>query len=106
MPSFELNSIGRVDFPANDENYWAFSLSRAHRAIEVDFNLDEGGMTKQRFNRIKSSWSRPMHSSPRPARQLRRISPLPVDCIAGRGRSSARTSVTSIPGQSIELRKP
>jgi hypothetical protein len=53
MPSFQLNPIGRVDFPSNDDNYWEFSLPRANRSIEVDFNLDEGEMTELHFNCVK-----------------------------------------------------
>jgi hypothetical protein len=53
MASFQLNPIGRVDFTSNDENYWEFSLPRANRSIEVDFNLDEGEMTNSRFNSVK-----------------------------------------------------
>jgi hypothetical protein len=53
MPSFQLNPIGRVDFPSNDDKYWEFSLPRANRSIEVDFNLEEGEMTKSRFDGVK-----------------------------------------------------
>ena len=53
MPSFELSPIGRVDFPSNADGYWEFSLSRAGRTVEVDFNVDEGEMTKQGFDRVK-----------------------------------------------------
>ena len=53
MPSFELKPIGRVDFPSNDDNYWDFSLPHADRSIEVDFNLEEGEMTKPRFDSVK-----------------------------------------------------
>ena len=53
MPSFELSPIGRVEFPSNPDGHWEFSLSRADHAVEVDFNLDDGEMTKQGFERVK-----------------------------------------------------
>lgn len=53
MPSFQLQPIGQVDFPSNGDNYWEFSLPLADRSIDVDFNLDEGEMTKPRFDLVK-----------------------------------------------------
>jgi hypothetical protein len=53
MPQFILPTGGKLNFPSNKDGYWEFSLKFSDRELEVDVNVENGGMTETLFEKVK-----------------------------------------------------
>ncbi|MBK6907474.1 MAG: DUF2004 domain-containing protein [Rhodocyclaceae bacterium] len=54
MTQFSLPVVGTLDFPADTDGYWEFSLELAGRTVRFDVNVEGGEMTKSLLDTVKS----------------------------------------------------
>jgi hypothetical protein len=54
MTKFTISNVGTLDFPVETDGYWEFELEFADRAVEFDFNVEDGVMTEDLLEKVKS----------------------------------------------------
>lgn len=54
MVQFTLPVIGTLDFPPTSDGYWEFALELAGRSVRFDVNVEDGEISEQLWDKVKS----------------------------------------------------